>query len=141
MGCQLCWHCITYREAEWVREGGYCDATRKRLLFIKIRKGAKMADLEEVYDRDIHPLVERISLICRQNQVPMFLTFQDGKESFRNSCLNPEKSQFQTIFLHLWLSETWSFDEFMKRVITDARKNGHNSLFLTAMGIPEKPES
>ena len=99
-----------------------------------------MTDLEEVYDKDIHPLVERISLICKQNKVPMFMTFQDGAESFRNSCLNPDNSQFKTLFLHLWLSETWTFDEFMKKVIADARKNGHNSLYLRAMGIPEKPE-
>lgn len=98
-----------------------------------------MTNREEVYDNDIHPLVERISLICKQNKVPMFMTFQDGDESFRNSCLNPDHSQFQTMCLHLWLSETWTFDEFMKRVISDARKNGHNSLFLKAMGIPEKP--
>lgn len=96
-------------------------------------------DLEKVYQEDIHPLIERLNLICEQNKMPMFATFQDNKGSFRTSCLNVESSDFNKLKMHFWVHETWSFDEFMKKVILDAKVNGHDSSFLSAMGIKKEP--
>src|SRR5690606_19010120 len=95
--------------------------------------------LEDIYDQDIHPLVERITLICKQAGMPMFCTFQDDTDSFRTSCLNGHMSSFNRIKMLMWINETWDFDEFMKKVICDARQHGHASLYLKAMGIPEAP--
>lgn len=96
-------------------------------------------NLSEVYEADIHPLIERVNLICKQTKMPMFATFQDGDESFRTSCLNSGSSGFNKMKMHFWIHETWSFDDFMKMVILDAKKNGHDSYFLTAMGIKKEP--
>lgn len=43
--------------------------------------------------------------------------------------------------MHYWIHQTWSFDDLMKKVIEDARLNGHDSLYLKAMGIKEEPEN
>jgi hypothetical protein len=96
-------------------------------------------NLEKVYQDDIHPLMERINLVCKQTKMPMFATFQDAKGSFRTSCLNSEESEFDKMKMHFFLHETWSFDEFMKKVIIDAKENGHDSYFLSAMGIKKEP--
>jgi hypothetical protein len=98
-------------------------------------------ELEQVYIDDIHPLVERISLICKQSGMPMFMTFQDSPDGFRTSCLNAENDTFKKVQMHYWLHETWGLDEFMNKIIHDARINGHQSLYLKAMGIIEKPET
>lgn len=95
-------------------------------------------EMEKVYINDIHPLVERITLICKQSGMPMFMTFQDGENSFRTSCINQEKSQFEKIRLHMTVNETWSIDQLLSMIIEDAKKNGHDSLYLKAMGIPNK---
>lgn len=91
---------------------------------------------EEIYNTDIHPLVERITLICKQSGMPMFMTFQDGSDSFRTSCINKDNSAFEKFKLHMMVNDTWSLDELISAIIEDAKKHGHNSLYLRAMGIP-----
>jgi len=93
---------------------------------------------EKIYIDDVHPLVERITLICKQSGMPMFMTFQDGSDSFRTSCINQENSQFEKLKLHMLVNETWSIDQLLSIIIEDAKKNGHDSLYLKAMGIPNK---
>lgn len=97
-------------------------------------------DQKDVYDIDIHPLIERITLICKQQGIPMFCTFQDGEKSFRTTCVNSEQSRWDKIRLMYYLHQTWDIDEFLRKLVKDARENGHDSTFLKAMGIPEKPE-
>lgn len=99
-----------------------------------------MKNMEDTYSQDIHPLVERITLVCQQVGMPMFMTFQENKEAFRTSFINNDSSGLTKLRMHQFVHQTWSFDEFMKKVIEDARENGHNSLYLKAMGILEKPE-
>ena len=93
-----------------------------------------------MYDIDIHPLVERITLICKQQNIPMFCTFQDGDKSFRTTSVNGQHSKWDKIRLMCYLHQTWSTDDFLRLLIKDARDNGHDSTFLKAMGIPDKPE-
>lgn len=98
-------------------------------------------EMEKVYVNDIHPLVERITLICKQSGMPMFMTFQDGSDSFRTSCVNQENSIFEKLKLHMIVNESWSLDQFLAIVIEDAKKNGHDSLYLSAIGIPKESDT
>lgn len=77
---------------------------------------------EKIYIDDVHPLVERITLICKQSGMPMFMTFQDGSDSFRTSCINQENSQFEKLKLHMLVNETWSIDQLLSIIIEDAKK-------------------
>lgn len=96
---------------------------------------------QDIYNEDIHPLVERIALVCQQAEIPMFMTFEDSQNGFSTTCVNEDKSNFYKIKMHYWIHQTWSFDDLMKKVIEDARLNGHDSLYLKAMGIKEEPEN
>lgn len=94
--------------------------------------------IERVYEEDIHPLVERVALICKQYNLPMFLSIQDGPTSIRTTCLNSKDSRkIQELY---FLNQSWDFDQFINKMIDIAKVHGHDSKWLSAMGIPEKPK-
>lgn len=91
-----------------------------------------------VYEEDIHPLVERIALICKQNNLPMFLSVQESDTSIRTTCLNSrESNKIKELYL---MNQSWDFDQFLDKMIESAKFDGHNSRYLEAMGIPKKPK-
>lgn len=90
-----------------------------------------------IYDTDIHPLVERIALICRQHKIPMFLCVEEKKHVRRTSCVNKVNSNKISEIYDL--NQAWDLDEFLSKTIEKAKREGHNSKFLKAMGIPETP--
>lgn len=94
---------------------------------------------EDIYALEIHPLIEQLTEICHQYDLPMFCTIQDGDTSFRTTCINEQNSNWYKIRLMCYLHQTWNIDGFLQLVIKDARENGHKSTFLKGMGIPEKP--
>lgn len=96
-------------------------------------------DNEDVYALDIQPLIEQLAHICKQYDLPMFCTVQDGESSFRTTCVNEQFSEWDKIRLMRYLHQTWNIDGFLNLLIKDARENGHKSKFLKGMGIPEKP--
>lgn len=78
--------------------------------------------------------------MTKQNGIPMFMTFQTENDSFRTTCFNDKLSEFDKFKHYRLVNEAWSIDELLGMVIDDARKNGHNSSYLKAMGIPMSPE-
>ena len=98
-------------------------------------------DNEDIYALEIHPLIEELTDICKQYELPMFCTVQDGHSSFRTTCVNEQNSGWYKIRLMCYLHQTWDIDDFLYYLIKDARENGHKSKFLKGMGIPEKPYS
>lgn len=98
-----------------------------------------MHKLEQIYITEVHPLVERIALLCKQYNMPAFMTFQDGVDGFRTTCMNEHFSDFDKIKHYRWINGAWSLDEFFREVIADAKDNGHDSLYLKAMGVPLMP--
>ncbi|KAA1255268.1 hypothetical protein F0M16_08610 [Vibrio cholerae] len=96
----------------------------------------KIKDIEQVYVEDIHPLIERIALVCFQNNIPLFLSCQDGDSSFRNTLINNKNQKIDKFRLHSFVAENRSLDDILLAIIEDAKKNGHNSKILRAMGIP-----
>lgn len=94
--------------------------------------------IDYVYDEDIHPLVERIALVCKQYQLPMFMSIQESPTSIRTTCLNSKESRkIQELYL---MNQSWDFDQFMAKMIDIAKVHGHDSKYMAAMGIPEKPK-
>lgn len=93
--------------------------------------------LENTYNQDIHPLIERIALICKQEGIPIFISCQ-VEDSFRTSVVNNESAGFDKFKLYRMVSETWTHDELLDLMIEDAKKRGHHSRVLRAMGVPSK---
>lgn len=100
-----------------------------------------MHELELIYKSEIKPLVDRIALIAKQTNMPLFMTFQDGYDTFTSHCLNAHHSAFERLKLHTLVNQSWSIDDFIEVLVADATKNGHNSEFLSALGIPKKPNN
>ncbi len=92
-------------------------------------------DIEQVYIKDIHPLIERIALVCFQNDIPLFLSCQDSSSSFRNTLIN-NNHKIDKFRLHSFVAEKRSLDDILLAIIEDAKKNGHDSKILRALGIP-----
>lgn len=97
-----------------------------------------MKGQSQFYTKEIYPLVERIALLCKQANMPAFMTFQDSEDSFSTTCLNSNLSQYQRIKMHLQVENSWDIDELLQNLIHESKENGHNSLYLKAMGIPCK---
>ncbi|MGD1524666.1 hypothetical protein [Vibrio owensii] len=95
------------------------------------------AELDKTYNQDIHPLIERIALVCKQEGIPIFISCQLGDE-FRTSVVNNETAGFDKFKLYRMVSETWTHDELLDLMIEDAKSRGHHSRILRAMGIPSK---
>jgi hypothetical protein len=98
-----------------------------------------MHELEKVYDIEILPLVQRITLIAKQTNLPIFITAQDSPDGFRTTCLNDEYSEYDRFKMHRMANQSWSIDDLLRNILEDAKFNGHNSEILKAMGIPEIP--
>jgi hypothetical protein len=97
----------------------------------------------EAYNIDIHPLVERIYLICKQNEMPGFMLFQDHKNQLRASLANFGQPANDLLMGYLISSfEDKSepigpdLDLLINAMITHSQVHGHSSVFLDALGIP-----
>jgi pantothenate kinase-related protein Tda10 len=96
---------------------------------------------DSVYEQDIHPLVERIALICKQHDMPMFLTVQEAQNSARTTCLNANLDLSGRLKNLYEANQSWDLDDFLAKVIARAQREGHNSRYMKAMGIPMQPDS
>lgn len=99
-----------------------------------------MSKIKQAYQRAIEPNMRIIAEASKQFKIPMFATFQVGPTEFTSFCLNEDRSNWSKIKYMAYINQTWTFDEFMEKVIEDAINHGHNSAFLKAMGIPNSPK-
>lgn len=126
-----------------------------------------MFDKTSTYTLDIHPLVERISLVCKQEDIPGFMLFQNDNSEFWTSAINlkdkdmlgmmleyvfngfeDEKnsdlsslivSRFTDVICNSQEPLSSKFDSIIESMIKSAQSNGHDSLFMSALGIPKSP--
>lgn len=97
----------------------------------------------EAYNLDIHPLIERIYLICKHNEMPGFMLFQDHDRQFRASSANFGESANNLLMGYLITSFENKedplgpeLDMLLNSMITHAQTHGHSSVLLDALGIP-----
>jgi hypothetical protein len=67
----------------------------------------KAYDLEKIYNEQISPLMTQILEICKQNELPMAVSFQykgDGEEEFEfcNSAVLPEERPISEELEKIW---------------------------------------
>lgn len=97
-------------------------------------------DEPSVYDEAIHPLVEQIALLCKQENLPLFLTIQESPGNARTTCVNAQPDSASRMRNLYDLNQSFDIDEFLKKVIARASREGHNSKYMRAMGIPSEPQ-
>lgn len=90
---------------------------------------------------EIEECLDRLIKLCSREKVPVMLAIQDTSNSIRSMSAN-EHLAIGTQFRHMKIAiRSNNIDHFLRDVIRDAQHNGHRSLFLRAMGIPEEPAS
>ena len=96
------------------------------------------AYLEEYYDDVIAPMAKGLAANCRREGINAFIAFETQSGRFDYTIVgDPEDNEKMRIFS--LINDCWTVDQMVKKVIMDARKNGHSSRFLSAIGIPTVP--
>lgn len=102
-------------------------------------------DLEKVYDEEIAPLMTQIINICNKHELPMIAEFEYSPGRFCKTALL-YAGKYHPLMKHLdVLSQCGqdsgvNIDKYMLWVARGARVEGHTSIVLGQMGIPERPE-
>jgi hypothetical protein len=82
--------------------------------------------------------LQDLSTRCAEINVPVLVAFQASDDACTALILG-EKGQDSMLKLAMTLLKG-DVDEFLRGLISHAKENGHNSIFLKAMGVPNKPE-
>lgn len=89
-----------------------------------------------VFDQEIAPHLSRLVLACKKAGHPMFASVQLPGDQFHLVAMNASKSRGGKLLQMVWLNEASSLDEFLEKVIEASLRQGHDSTYLRAMGIP-----
>ncbi|MBI6882846.1 hypothetical protein [Pseudomonas putida] len=89
---------------------------------------------------ELEECIEKLIKLCSKEKVPVICAIQDAPRSYRTLVANEQLAVGQQLKLMRMLIKAGDLDLFLTDVIRDAQHNGHKSLFLRAMGIPEDPK-
>ena len=94
---------------------------------------------EEVYDKQIAPLMTRIIEICQAHKIKMHASFELDEGLMCTTNLNHGETSPVALRLMLYASKAGdNFDAFMSAVRRDAAEYGHTSIALELLGVPAK---
>lgn len=92
------------------------------------------------YTQEVDDSLGRLVQLCSKEKLPSLFAIQDSPRSFRTVVTNEELAAGSSLKLMRMLIRSGDIDVFLRDVIREAQHNGHKSLFLRAMGIPEDPK-
>lgn len=89
---------------------------------------------------DIQNALNTLMRACSDANMPVFVAFQQSEHSVRAVTACEQLSSGDSFKLARKLLKAGSLDSFMKIVIADAQKSGHDSVFLKSVGVPTQPK-
>lgn len=92
------------------------------------------------HSQEIEESLDKLIKLCSKEKVPVLLAIQDSPTSYRALVANENLAIGHQLKLMRMLIKSGDIDTFLRDVIREAQHNGHRSLFLRAMGIPEDPK-
>lgn len=92
------------------------------------------------YNQEVEDNLDRLVKICSREKLPSLFAIQDSPNSYRTVIANEHLATGGSLKLMRMLIRSGDIDVFLRDVIREAQHNGHKSLFLRAMGIPEDPK-
>jgi hypothetical protein len=95
---------------------------------------------ESVTHNDLDNCLDQLLLCCSSLKMPILIALQDSPSSFRSLAANEQFSSGQKLKLLRMLLKSRDIDQFFREVSIEAKRDGHSSLFLKAIGIPEKAQ-
>lgn len=101
---------------------------------------------EQIYDNEISPLVAQIIAICAEHKMGLFMDFEYSRGEF---CRSARRREGNSIVFRYYdvLAQCKeadggvNIDKFMFAVMKEAREHGHESVVLSLLEIPTKPEA
>lgn len=90
------------------------------------------------HNKTVNECINELMEACAREKSPVFLTVQDTPRSYRTLCLNEQHAMGNQLTLLRILIKSGDIDSFLRNIIREAQHQGHDSLFLKAMGIAEK---
>jgi len=88
---------------------------------------------------DLERCLEQLARCCAALNMPVFLVLQESEKSFRSVLANEQYAKGAQMKLLRTLVKAGNLDQFLRQISIEAQKDGHSSLFLKAIGIPETP--
>ena len=83
----------------------------------------------------------KINDLIAATSSPLLIAIEQGGSGFRIISSGESECAGNQIYLAKLMLKSGDLDSFIRSVILDAEKNGHSSIFLKALGVPEKPMS
>lgn len=88
---------------------------------------------------ELEHCLEQLARCCSAHKMPLFIAIQDAENSIRTVVNQEAHAKGDQFKLMRTLVKAGNLDQFVRLVSLDAQAEGHSSLFLKAIGIPEKP--
>ena len=91
---------------------------------------------EEVYDKQIAPLMTKIIEICKKHKLPVFASFEYDKEKFCTTSLIGKEFDSSPIFAHFSVliecmqEDGINIDKYLGWIIRGTKKGEHRSVYL-----------
>jgi hypothetical protein len=110
-----------------------------------VEQESKMNTKEDLYDKEVYPLMKRIIDICKSNNIPMFAVFQCADDEFCSS-MRYRVDDAHRVFkffdaIHQSIEgDSVNIDKFMFWVMKEAKKSGHCSIVLNQLGVSQEAE-
>jgi hypothetical protein len=95
-------------------------------------------DKEELYDKEIAPVLMEINRKCKENGMSFFSAVQLDDEIMGRTLYFQENASLSIKLADIAIQTAGNIDSLWMWVQKYARKHGHNSVFLHLEGIPEK---
>lgn len=96
-----------------------------------------MKTKDEIYNKKIHPLMAQIVQICRDNEIPVFATFEctDDKSFYSTSIYDHNHPVFgyYEALRQCLMENAVNMDKFLFWLMEKARKEGHSSILLSKL--------
>lgn len=89
-------------------------------------------------NEELGEAIDNLLRLCSRERLPVMLAIQESPDSIRTLTANESLMKSTQIKLMKMAIRSPDVDHFFRELIRDAQSNGHDSLFLKAMGIPEK---
>lgn len=88
---------------------------------------------------DLERCLEQLVRCAASLNMPVFIALQESEKSFRTVLANESGAKGGQMKLLRTLVKAGNLDQFVRQISIEAQSEGHSSLFLKAIGIPEKP--
>lgn len=98
-----------------------------------------MSSPQSLTSDDLEHCLEQLVLCCASLNLPIFIAIQESETSFRSMLANESNAKGAQMKMLRTLVKAGSLDQFFRQVLIEAQKEGHSSLFLKAIGVPEEP--